>query len=223
MNESLGSRVARIVSGSVHALVKAVEDAAPEAVLEEAIREVERATDDVRVELGREMAKKHLASTRLAEENRRHEDLSEKLELALKEGREDLAEVAASRQLDIEAQIPVLERTLAECGDHEKELESFLAALQARRRDMEEELTGFLESRKHAATGTGGPGAGSDIETRVDKAASTFEKVSHRNSGVVGGREGLESAAKLQELEDLARKNRVRERLEAARARMDRD
>ncbi len=219
MAESLASRVGRIVSGSVHALVKAMEDAAPEAVLEQAIREVEAATDDVRAELGRELAKKHLASTRLAEESRRHEDLAEKLELALKEEREDLAEAAAARQLDIEAQIPVLERTLADCGDREKELEGFVAALQARKRDMAEELRGFIESRTSASPRA--DAASANPTKRVEKAASAFEKVLERNAGVAGGREGLEHATKLQELEDLARKNRVRERLEAARARMD--
>ena len=49
-------------------------------------------------------ARKHLASERLMEENRKHEDLSEKIEFALKESREELAEAAVARQLDIEAQ-----------------------------------------------------------------------------------------------------------------------
>lgn len=38
MAESLASRVGRIVSGSLNALVAAVENAAPEAVMEEAVR-----------------------------------------------------------------------------------------------------------------------------------------------------------------------------------------
>jgi len=46
MSESLSSRVGRIVSGSLHALVGALESAAPETVLEEAIRAVDTAIAD---------------------------------------------------------------------------------------------------------------------------------------------------------------------------------
>ena len=70
MAETLASRVGRIVSGSLHALVSAVEDLAPDTVMEQAIQEVDAAVDDVRAELGKLLAKKHLASTRLMEENR---------------------------------------------------------------------------------------------------------------------------------------------------------
>ena len=65
MAESIASRVGRIVSGSVNALVSAVENAAPETVMAEAIQEIDRAIDEVRVELGRVLGEKHLASTRL--------------------------------------------------------------------------------------------------------------------------------------------------------------
>ena len=43
MNESIANRVGRIVSGSLNALVDAVENAAPETVLKEAIREIDSA------------------------------------------------------------------------------------------------------------------------------------------------------------------------------------
>lgn len=48
MSEGLVSRVTRLVSGSVNSIVDTIENAAPETVMREAIREVERAIEDVR-------------------------------------------------------------------------------------------------------------------------------------------------------------------------------
>lgn len=222
MAETLASRVGRIVSGSLHALVSAVEDLAPDTVMEQAVQEVDAAIDDVRAELGKLLAKKHLASTRLMDENRAHEDLGSRIELALRERREDLAEAAIARQLDIEAQIPLLERTIADCGDQEKELEGFIAALQARKRQMHEELAQFRRQRAASARSVEAPAHGSDLGSRAERAVSAFGRVLERNTGVPGPVTGtLGSAKQLAELEDLARQNRIRERLAAAKAKQE--
>ena len=224
MNETLASRVGRLVSGSANALVAAVENTAPRMVLEEAIREIERATDEVRTELGLVLAKKHLAATRFAEENKRHDDLTDKIELALRDQREDLAEAAAGRQLDIEAQIPILEATLSECGDRERELEGFVAALVARRREMEDELTTFAKSQEeHVPSDPKGTTGSVTPSSRAELASSAFDRVLARHAGLPKGRATLKDEVHLQELEDLAFRNRVRERLEAAKARMERE
>ena len=76
MTESLASRVGRVLSGTINMLVDAVEDVAPEIVMGQAIREVDQAIDEVRAELGKFIAKKHLATTRIAEENRTQERFS---------------------------------------------------------------------------------------------------------------------------------------------------
>nr|WP_320048605.1 hypothetical protein [uncultured Desulfuromonas sp.] len=62
MKESITGRVGRIVSSSMNALMDAIENVAPEMVMEEAIREVDSALDDVRAELGKSLAQKHFAS-----------------------------------------------------------------------------------------------------------------------------------------------------------------
>lgn len=54
--------------------------------------------------------------------------------------------------MDIEAQIPVLEATLKDCNDQKKELENYLNALMAKRREMNEELIQFRESTKAAGS-----------------------------------------------------------------------
>jgi phage shock protein A len=224
MKESLIGRVGRIISGSFNSLIDAIENAAPETVMSEVIREIDTAIDDVRVELGRVVAKKHLANSRLMEENRKHEDLSEKIELTVKEGRDDLAEAAISQQIDIEAQIPILETTINDCGSNEKELEGYITALQAKKREMKEELRQFRESLKETITSAPASSdtigeASSVVERKVAKAESAFERIAEKATGIPGSGRTTDrkTATQLVELEEMARKNRIQERLAAVK------
>jgi phage shock protein A len=220
MAESIGTRVGRIIAGSVHALIDAVENAAPEMVMEQAIREVDEVIADVRAELGRAAANKHLASTRLMEENRKHEELTAQIELAVGQSRDDLASAAIARQLDIEAQIPVLESTIVDCQGREKELEGYIAALQAKKREMQEAVRQFTASRAQAqAPGAPHPAASSST-ARVERAESAFDRVLQKQAGVSGLSPVPDraTATKLAELNDMARTNRIQERLAAVKA-----
>jgi phage shock protein A len=153
------------------------------------------------------------------EENKRHEDLAGKIELAVNENRDDLAEAAIARQLDIEAQIPVLKATISDCDDQEKELENYLNALMAKRREMNEELIQFRQTAKAAGdqvSSDSPAGSNADsVESRVSKAESAFDRVIERATGLPGqaGTSSRKTAAQLAELEELARKNKIRERL----------
>lgn len=215
MKEGLIARVGRIVSGSVHSLIDAIENAAPETVMEEAVREIDSAINDVRLELGKVAAGKHLASTRLLETKQQHEDLSAKIELALKESREDLAEAAVSKQLDLEAQMPVLEATINDSGLQEKELEGYIAALQAKKREMQAELRHLRQNLAESPKVLEGGDRRGEVDGKVAKASSAFERVVEKATGIPGsGREAdRKSAVQLAELEELARRNRIQERL----------
>jgi phage shock protein A len=220
MSESLTGRVGRIISGSVNALVDAIENAAPGAVMEEAIREVDSAIDEVRTELGKVIAGKHLANTRLMSENTKHEELAAKIQLAISEGRDDLAEAAIAHQLDIEAKIPVLEATISDCSSQEKELEGYVNALQAKKREMQEELKQFIANKKAesiSAEAIANGTSGSNINAKVEKAESAFQRVAEKATGVPSssGASDAKTAAQLAELDELARKNRIQERLSA--------
>jgi len=222
MSETITSRVGRIISGSLNALVDAVENAVPETVMEEAIREIDGVIDEVRAEMGRVVAKKHMANTRLMEENKKHEELTEKIELAVSQSREDLAEAAISQQLDIEAQIPVLEATIGDCVAQEKELEGYINALQAKKREMKDDLSQFRDAKKAATASGSASGSGSapaSNESRVDKASSAFDRVIEKATGVLASTSPADrdTATKLAELDDLARKNRIQERLAAVK------
>src|SRR5215469_11202369 len=102
MADSISSRVTRVIAGSVHALLDAVENTAPEAVMTQAIREVEQAADEVRAELGRIEALKHLATSSLNKLNTQNETLADQIDLAVSKGDEALARAGIAKQVDIE-------------------------------------------------------------------------------------------------------------------------
>lgn len=221
MAESIINRVGRIISGSANAIVDAVENTAPEVIMEQAVREVDQAIDEVRAELGKTIAAKHLANKRLAEKNTKHEELTEKVELAVTQKRDDLATAAISAQLDIEAQVPVLENTITQCSEKEKELEGYITALQAKKREMKEELKAFREARKEssATASPNKPVNQNNVNKTIDKANSAFDRVLEKHIGLPGvGTANAQNAAKLLELEKLALDNRIQERLAAIKS-----
>ena len=61
MADSLKTRVGRVIAGGVHALLDRLEDQAPDAVMEQTLREADSVIDDVRHELGIVAANRHLS------------------------------------------------------------------------------------------------------------------------------------------------------------------
>ena len=170
MADSLKARVGRVIAGGVHALLDQIEGMAPEAMMEQAIREADKVIEDVRHELGKVAANRHLAQQQHATLNRQHETLVAQIEEALAHQREDLARAAVARQLDIEAQLPVLETTLADLSGQETELRGYVDALLAKRREMEDALSQFRKSRAAATSDS-------------DTAARTIATIHLRRSG----------------------------------------
>ncbi|MEJ8473941.1 PspA/IM30 family protein [Roseibium algae] len=222
MADGLVSRVKRLVSGGVNQLLDSMENATPATVMSEAIREVDAVIDQVRDEMASVLANKHLANMRLADTGSKHEELQSQIALAVKQGRDDLAEVAISRQLDLEVQIPVLEAAVADANREEKELEGYINALQARKREMEAELDAFRKSREQSVADSASAGVAApsnSVEGRTRKAEESFERVMRSAAGLAGGAStDRASASKLAELDELARQNRVAERLAALKA-----
>ena len=220
MSETLSRRVGRLVSGGFHALIDAAENLAPEAVMNESIREIERAVDEVRAELGKVLAQKHLAAKKMADESNRHEAIDANLQAAVNAGRDDLAEAGIAEQMDIEARLPILENTIADCVAQEKELEGFIAALQAKKREMQQQLQDWRAAQQSMGTGKTAGGNGSDLNriTRdAEKSGNAFDRVMGRQNSVHSSTDAAQ-LAKLKELEDLSRNNRIAERLAALKA-----
>jgi phage shock protein A len=220
MAESLSARVGRVIAGSVHALLDRIEDAAPEAAMEQALREVDKVIDEVRHELGTMAANRHLAQQQHATLNRQHMQIAEQVEQAIDQGREDLARAGVARQLDIEAQIPVLEKSLAELAGNEGELTGYVNALLAKRREMVAALENFRASRKAAAGSLPQASAARRSESRMETASSAFDRVYQRHTGLSPAAAGanIDQAARLKELDDMVRNNQIEERLAKLRA-----
>lgn len=219
MADSLKTRVGRVIAGSMHALLDKIEDLNPQAAMEQALREADGVIDDVRHELGTVSANRHLAQQQHAKLNRGHEELRDQIAQALAQSREDLARAAVSRQIDIEAQIPVLETTLADLARQEQELQGFTAALLAKKREMQEALAEFRQSR--AAAGSAAQPAGqSNVEQRLSKVTDAFDKIYQRQTGLDGTQAAadLDQSARLAELEQLVRDHKIAERMAQIKA-----
>jgi len=218
MSESLVLRVKRLISGSVNGVVDTLETANAEMVMRESIREIERATDDVREELARTVATRHHTVRLLERTKAKLAELSERAKLAVGQGRDDLAEAALSRQIDLEAEIPVHETKITEATAKQVELEGYVAGLAARKREMENDIAAFVSARESAAQAAGGVGPGASVATkaerRADQAQQAFERAMNGPAGAAAGTKvDRETAAKLHELDRLSRSSKVAERL----------
>ena len=218
MADSLATWVTRILAGSAHAFLDAVEDAAPEAMMRQAVREIDQVMSEVRVDLGKVEAAKHLITTQLNKLNSENEQLATQIDTALGRGEENLARAGIERQIIIDDQMPVLQRSLAEQQEKGGELEGYITALLAKRREMEGALQDYLASVQQPTGSMSGGTSRAGHESRVENAQSAFDRVLARQTGVTGLRAAGGDAQKLQELRDLSRRNRVEERLAQLKA-----
>lgn len=218
MAETIASRVARIVVGGTHALLDKAENLAPEAVMTQAVREIEQVAAEVRTDLGKCEAAKHLVLSRIARLNAEHETLAEQIEFALGENRDDLASAAIGRQADIEDLLPVLQKSLDEQSELAQEYESYLVALQAKKRELEQTLNDFQRSQENTSADSGTTPTGRR-QGRIDEAEASFARVIARQTGTAGlVGDNMAEVAKLRELAEMQRNNRIAERLATLKA-----
>ncbi|MBL8587574.1 MAG: hypothetical protein JNK46_03510, partial [Methylobacteriaceae bacterium] len=147
------------------------------------------------------------------------QQLTEKAQFALGQERDDLAEAALSRQVDLEAQIPLLEATRAEAEAEEAKLESCVAALVARKAEMEADLAAFESARRSAIFEECAPERDKGVEKRVAAAEGAFDRAMKAQDGAGGPtRADRDTAGKLAELDRLGRHAKIAERLAALKA-----
>jgi phage shock protein A len=219
MAESIFARVSRLLSATVEDAVDRMEQAGGDAVMREAIREADRAIDQVKGQLEATMARRLQAARQQRMLNERVDDLTEKARFALSEGREDLAEAALSRQVDFEAQAKKLDAVLSQAREEEQRLEDGLAALKARKGQMEEALSAYLVSRREAALGGDGPTRPArSAEKKVDAAEQAFDRAMAGAGGVGFTRADAETINRVAEIDGLQKSATVAERLAALKA-----
>jgi phage shock protein A len=185
MAESIFARVSRLLSATVEDAVDRMEEAGGDTVMREAIREADRAIDQVKAEHESTMARRLQAARQQRMLVERAEELTTKAKFALDEGREDLAEAALSRQVDFEAQAEKLDAVQQQAREEEKRLDDGLAALGARKRQMEDALQAYLVSQREAARGGDGPSRPDrSAEKKVDAAEQAFGRAMAGAGGV---------------------------------------
>ena len=217
MADNLRNRVARVIAGGAHALLDKIEDAAPVAALDQSVRELEQVTGEVRAELGLVVANRHLAQQQHLRLNKEHDALGIALTTALQEVRDDLAKTAIARQIDIEAQLPILESSLGELGQQEKELSSFIDALMGKKREMQKAVQDLEASRRLSENAAAGKSAVSSAAAKAQSAQSAFDRTYQRQTGLSPAAHGasLDQAGKIHELNQLVLDNKISERLAA--------
>jgi phage shock protein A len=220
MAESIFMRVRRLISASVEDVVDAMERAGGPSVMREAIREVDRAIDEVRAE-------QEAASARRLQAMRQQRMFREKLaaleaqaRFAISEKRDDLAEAAVSRQLDFEAQAERLETVQTEAASEATRLEECLVALATRKTQMEEALAAFESAQRDAALGGEGPVRPTrTTEHKVKRAEEAFDRAMTACGGVAGvSRADVQTAAKVAEISTLQKSAAIAQRMAALRS-----
>lgn len=219
MAESIFLRVRRIISASIEDAVDAMERAGGPGVMREAIRELDRAIDEVRAEHEAAATRKLQAARQQRLFRERLTGLDEKARFALGEGREDLAEAAIARQLDFETQAEKLESVQAEAAAEALRLEECLAALQNRKKEMEEALAAFeLAQRDAACSGESPRSPKRQTERKVERAEAAFDRAMAAAGGVSGiMRTDAKAAAKVGEIDVMQRNAVISQRLAALR------
>jgi phage shock protein A len=219
MAESIFARVSRLLSATVEDSVDRMEQAGGDAVMREAIREADRAIDQVKAEHEAVMTRRLQAARQQKMLAERCEELTSKAQFALNEGREDLAEAALSRQVDFEAQAKKLDAVQAQAHEEEQRLEDGLAALESRKRQMEEALQAYMISRREASLGGDGPKrANRSAEKKVDAAEQAFDRAMAGAGGIGFARADAETINRVAEIDGLQKSATVAERLAALKA-----
>lgn len=219
MAESIFARVRRVLSGSVEDAVDGLERAGGASVMREAMREVDRALDEVRATKQAAAARRLLAERQTRMIAERLSALTDKARFALAEGREDLAEAAVTRQIALEAEAERLEDVKGEAAEEEARLDECIAALEARAQNMRDDLKAYEAAQGEAdamamkAGAAAGPAA--RVDRRVDRAEAAFERVMGNASAKVGDPKTARSIA---EIDAMQKSATVAQRLAALKA-----
>ena len=209
--ESALKRIGRVIAGMTNLAVDAAEGVNPEAVITQAIREIDAAADEVRTDLGKATAERHRLDSRRQQLLREKAELDARVRVALDANRDDLAEVGIARQIDIEAQVGVLDRLLVETDEKISQLGQTVDAVAASRREAEQTQKDYLASQADHVVPPDGHAAGSkqaSAMTRVARAQAATARV----TGVPVSPAKADSKA-LGELADLERDREIKSRL----------
>lgn len=210
--ESISGRVSRLAAGLVTTVIDGLEKKAPEAVAEQAIREIDKAADELKSNLAALMAERKRYSLQQEDLAEEREGLNRNIRLAIGEGREDLARAGIGRQDDIDAQLTSLDKLMLDVNHRIDEARAALNAASAARRDAEERVKIARRAREVQNPSAGAAVAGfrkPAPEDRIAAALSSVERLTDLPAGKT------RDDADLAELEEYGRQRRIDDRLAA--------
>ncbi len=214
--DRLGTRVKRLLSANVHALVSSLESRAPQAVAEQYLREFDEVIAQARNDLGKHEAARYQAGKAITRINNEIERLTELTATALAKGDDAAARAGAERQIDLEDQFGALYQTLQESNERAQAAESDLLGLRAKRAEMETALNEMIAARG-AAQSTAQPesAASSTVGSRAERLENGFNRTMASATGTLGLGTGKSTADPLllKRLEAIHKAERVNERL----------
>jgi phage shock protein A len=219
MAENIFMRVRRICSARIEDTVDRMEKDGGDGVMREAIREVDRAIDEVRSQQQAAMARRLQAAKQQQMVEAKIAELGTKAKFAVDSGRDDLAEAALTRQVDFEAEVGKLQKVQASTTDEEAKLEDSLASLRSRKVQMEDALRAYGEAQGEASMG-GDKGfhVHREIERKVEQAEAAFDRAMDGAGGVNFTRADADTINKVGELDAMQKSASVKERLAALKS-----
>ncbi|WP_201781271.1 PspA/IM30 family protein [Sphingomonas sp. Leaf357] len=214
--ESILVRVRRLLSARIEDSVDAMERANNDGVMREAIREVDRTIDAVRGDQERAMTRRLQAARQTEMIARKVEELTAKARFAVDGGRDDLAEGALKRQIDLEQQTGNLGQVQDLAREEEAKLDESLAALRGRKAQMQEALAAFEIARADASMGgDGGFSQARHVEHKVEQAEAAFDRAMTGAGGVGFARGDVGALNSVAEIDAMQKSATVAQRLAA--------
>lgn len=216
MAEVFYMRAKRVVSVGIEETLDKVERASGTSLMRQAIREVDHAIDKVQREIDDATDRKVQAASQQQSMLKNAKLWGEKAAFTIAKGRDDLAEGALSRQMDLEAQSKRFEDIRVSSKKEADRLRESLTALKARRDEMNQELGEFEKAiRETQLGGTEKADFERSIERKVENAQRTFDRSMGLVTEVEGSSVDSAFAKNAAEIDKLQRDSEIEERMAA--------
>jgi phage shock protein A len=215
MADSIFVRIQNVLSAGADSTVSVAERASGNSLMREAIRQAARAEEEARESLETANSRRLHAQRRQQALREQVATLEEHARFALSKERPDLAEAAIARQLDCEAQAKQAVAAEQDAVTEAARLQECLAALKARKLQMQKELAAFEASQPVGGSNRPAPDR---VERRLSRAEALFERAMAASGGGDLGLVPAGDAVKLAEVEALRKEAAIAERLAAMQA-----
>lgn len=207
-NEGILARLGRVIAGVLNNAVDTAESSNPIAVAQQALREIDKITDEARAVLGASIASGHRLKAKAEDLDAEIRDLDEKIKTGLAKGREDLARAATGVQIDLEAQRNAIDKAITENAAEISEAEATLRSIASARADAMKRLD---EAERAERTQPSAATPSQRNDQRLAAALAAVERVTGVPAKPVHG------AAEIEELGKMQREDAIEARLKVFR------